>query len=192
MKKITIILVSLIFAAAILAVGILGVLSEIHNVTVEVEAIVLTQARNLPAGQILTYPEGTTVLDSDYAIFSRPKEGEPSQSEFPIEWNIAGISYDYVIQMRGYKAIMDDAKWKDGQGNFDLSAFVLPENATVQTLHYALVDSDGGVPSDMSISEQGLIHFKSKRNGVFTFDARISATDNSYKVCNVHFIAVGY
>ena len=192
MKKITVILVSLIFVAAILTVGILGVLSEIHNVTIEVESIVLLEARNLPAGQILTYPEGTTVPDSDYAIFSRPKEGQPSQTDYNIEWNIGGVSYDYVIQMRGYKTIMDDANWKDGQGNFALGAFVLPEDATVQALHYALFDGDGAEPADMTISEQGLIHFAEKRNGVFAFDARISATDNSYKVCNIHFIAVGY
>lgn len=191
MKKITAILVGLIFVASILAVGIIGVLSEIHNVTVEVESIVLEEARNLASGQALTYPAGTTVLDSDYAIFSRPKEGEEGQKDFNIEWNIAGVSYDYVVQIRGYRRIMEDASWKDGQGYFSLSAFVLPENATVPTLHYALFDGLKA-PEDIAISEKGMIHFKEKRTGIFSFDARISATDNSYKVCNVHFVVVGY
>ncbi len=190
MKKVTIILVGITYVVAIIVVAVLGVLAEMHNVTVDVESIVLVEARNLAAGNILTYPEGTNVPDSDYAIFSRPGSDGKGQTEYPIEWNIGGVHYDYVIQIRGYQKILADT-WKDGQGNFSVAAFVLPEEATVKTLNYSLYEDSGNKPADMTISQQGLIHFEQARSGIFTFNASISATDNSYKECHIRFVVVG-
>lgn len=192
MKKITAIVVSLIYVTAIVVVAFMGVLAEIRNQTVDVANIVLTEARYLTPGYVLTYPTGTKVLDSDYAIFSRPTQEGEGQTEVDIAWNIGGLSYDYVIQIRGYKTIMEYSGWKDGTGNLSLSAFVLPENATKQELLYNVYDENGGTLPDISISDAGLLHFEEKRGGVFSFLVRISATDNSYKVCNIHVIAVGY
>ena len=190
MKKVTILLVGVTYVVAIIVVAVLGVLAEVHNVTIDVQSIVLIEARDLPAGNYLTYPETSAVPDSQYAIFSRPGADGEGQTEYPIEWNIGGIRYDYVIQIRGYSQVMSDA-WKEGKGNFSVESFVLPENATFKTLDYALFEDNGNTPSDITISKQGLIHFEQERTGIFTFNARISATDNSYTVCNIRFIVVG-
>ena len=190
MKKVTILLVGITYVTAIIIVAVLGVLSQFYNVTVEVESIVLVEARDLDAGYYQTYPEGTAVTESQYAIFSRPGADGQGQTDYPIEWNIGGIRYDYVIQIRGYAQIMTDT-WKEGRGNFSIESFALPEDATFPTLDYALYEDNGSEPADIKVSQQGLIHFEQERTGIFTFNARISATDNSYKVCNIRFIVVG-
>lgn len=190
MKKITVILVSVVYVSAIIVVAFLGVLAETRNATVEVTKIVLDQTRDLASGGILTYPTGTRVEDSIYAIYSRPDgEGEASSD---IAWTIDGIRFDYVIQVRGYATIYERGDWKDGKGCFDLGAFVLPENATEQRLIYQLSDSNGDQPSFASINEEGLISFSEAVTGITAFQASISATDNSGIVCNVRFIMVGY
>lgn len=190
MKKITVILVSIVYVTAIIVVAFLGVLAETKNQTVNVTSIVLDQARNLTQGGVLTYPTGTLPQDSIYAIFSRPENGEGGS--YDIAWTIDGIRFDYVIQIRGFTTIYEREDWKDGQGCFDLGAFVLPENATEQRLLYRLNDSSGDEPTFATIGEDGLITFSDKVYGITTFQAVIQSTDNSGVTCNIRFIVAGY
>ena len=188
MRKIAFVLTTFIYVTAIVVVAFVGILAEVRNATVEVTAIVLEEARFLAPGRYLTYPDIAPVESSIYAIFARPDSSSEEQSEYDITWNVGGVAFDYVIQIRGYTTIMESDTWKDGKGNLRLSAFVKPENATIQDLNYSLV----GVEEDMTISQSGILTFQEKRTGIFAFDVQIKAQDTSYKVSNIHIIAVGY
>ncbi|MCR5348819.1 MAG: hypothetical protein K6E59_04350 [Bacilli bacterium] len=194
MKKITALLVAAVYLFAVVLISVLGVVSEVRNQTVEVTQIILTCARNLPQGGLLTYPENQPLSSSITALYSRPDgtTPPPEGAEY-VTWSIGGIRFDYVLQVRSFNPIYDDPKWKDGQGNLDLSAFALPENATKQELTYSLFDAEGNKAIGTSVNEQGIVHFDTKLTADYTsFLLTISATDNSGMTCNVRLIVAGY
>lgn len=195
MKKITIIIVSAIYVLSIVVVAFLGVLSEVKNVTVPVEKIVLKEMRNVGFGGMLTYPQGTKAADSIYAIFSRPDSNgyvvdDPAAAE--ITWNVAGLDLDYVIQIRSLEAFFDSARWNQTLGSFDLGAYVLPENATYTDIRYYLDEKEKASEQGISLSEDGVVKFSSPlTEPFFSFIVSISAVDNSNVTCNVRFMVRG-
>ena len=184
MKKVTFIFIGVIYVLAIILVAFLGVQSHIQNQTVEVTDIVLTQAKDMGKGEILTYPEGSQLKASVYALYTRPEEDQIDENGKynGVIWNVGseGDRYDYVVQIRDFNVVADSASWRDGPMHFDLGAMVLPENATKKDLAYSIQDSNGNTPSNATISPNlGLIHFTEKFAKKTHFRVFIRSTDNS-------------
>lgn len=196
MKKITFIFVGIIYAAAIIVIAFLGVSAGVYDQTINVTSIVLNEAVGLGKGQMVTYPKESALLDSVYALLTRPEESAISPSTGRaggVLWNMNGTNYDYIIQIRGFNTVYESPNWKYGPRHFDLGAHAEPDDATRKDVTYRLTYLNGNVPENITIDSLGVITFEEKlTDAVTNFRVTISATDNSNVVCNVFFAVVGY
>ena len=196
MKKITFVLVAVIYVVAIILVAFIGVASEVTNQTIEVASIALLEAADLGKGSQLLYPETATLTSSVYAIHTRPEEEaiDPDTGKAgTLTWNSSGNAYDYIVQIRDFNTVCDSPNWKYGPMHFSLAATVTPSDATKKDLAYAIADSTGSTPTNVTINNQGDVTFAEKlSNTVSTFTVRISATDNSKVVTLVYLMVRGY
>ena len=196
MKKITFILVGVIYFAAIIIVAFLGVRAEVSGQTIEVTAIYMEKAIGVDPGAYRTLPEGVEPKASTYVVYARPKEQDidPETGKAGgITWNTGEYRYDYVVQIRNFNPIADDPNWVDGRGHFSLKCFVAPEDATKQDLTYALTDSTGLSPENVTIDNQGMVTFVETPTAKAThYNLLVAPTDNSLVRCHVRFTVVGY
>ena len=196
MKKITFIFVGIVYFVAIIFVAFLGAQAEIANETILVTQIVLKEAENLGKGEHLSYPEGSSIAQSVYTLYTRPNEEDidPETGKTDtIIWNLTDkLRFDYVVQIRDFNTVCDSPSWKYGPMHFDLGAYALPDNATKKNLRYSLTDSAGSQVETVSINELGVLEFKQRTESLNTFIVTILPTDNSQVSCRVRFMVRGY
>ena len=196
MKKITFVFVGIVYFVAIIVIAFLGVHPGVYKQTIDVTGIVLNEAENMGKGEHVTYPEGSAIVDSVYTLYARPDEAAISpltgKSGY-VTWNLGGIEFDYVIQIRDFNTIYESPDWRYGPTHFDLGAHVTPEDATITTLHYAVSALNGQEMKQVEIDDKGMMTFTEKlEDTVTTFTATITSADNSGIVCDVCFVVRGY
>ena len=187
-------IVSAIYVFAIILVAFLGVQSEIHNATINVETIVLKDVAELAEGEEYTYYRSTTQQDNTtrvYSITVRPLDENIDENNYDVNgnlWEINEVKFNYIIKIWNFKYIYENSHWKDGQQNFFLNAYALPEDSK-QDLRYILSNIS---EEYVTVSQEGVVRFEQKLTSVATFNLTISSTDTSGVKSYINFIVAPY